>query len=114
VLACNTDLHWMAEACLPRWAFESNQEQPDCHATDHLLLDGALNLGPLISRWEINNFENCCNKSVRILEVLKLLFQQFLNLSSPQRDMSSPILGDLSKNRWSVLIGLTQECRDAH
>jgi hypothetical protein len=26
---------------------------------DHLLLDSAPNLGPLISRWEINNFENC-------------------------------------------------------
>ncbi len=28
-----------------------------------------------------------------------LLFQQFLNLSSSQRDMSGPILGDLSNNR---------------
>ncbi len=61
----------------------------------------ALNLGPLISRWEINKFENCWYKSVRILEVLKLLFQQFLNLSSSQRDMSGTILGDLSNNRWS-------------
>jgi hypothetical protein len=26
---------------------------------DHLLLDSALNLGPLVSRWEINKFENC-------------------------------------------------------
>jgi hypothetical protein len=26
---------------------------------DHLLLDSAPNLGPLISRWEINKFENC-------------------------------------------------------
>jgi hypothetical protein len=25
---------------------------------DHLLLDGAPNLGPLISRWEINKFKN--------------------------------------------------------
>jgi hypothetical protein len=40
-------------------------------------------------------------KSVRILEVLKLLFQQFLNLSSSQRDMSGPIIGDLSNNRIS-------------
>jgi hypothetical protein len=69
---------------------------------DHLLLDSAPNLGPLISRWEIKNFENCWNKSVRILEVLKLLFQQVLNLSSSQQDMSGPILGNLSKNRWSV------------
>ncbi len=25
----------------------------------HALLDSAPNLGPLISRWEINKFENC-------------------------------------------------------
>ncbi len=68
---------------------------------DHLLLDSAPNLGPLIFRWKINKFENCWYESVRILEVLKLLFQQFLKLSSSQRDMSGPILGALSKNRWS-------------
>ncbi len=59
------------------------------------------NLGPRISRWEINKFENCWYKSVRIFEALKLLFQQFLNLSSSQRDISGPILGTLSNNRWS-------------
>ncbi len=48
---------------------------------DHLLLDSAPNLGPLISRWEINDFETCWYKSVRILEVLKLLFQQIMNLT---------------------------------
>ncbi len=58
------------------------------------LVLAAPNLGPLISRWEINKFENCWYKSVRILEVLKLLFQQFLNLSSSQRDMRGPIIGD--------------------
>ncbi len=68
---------------------------------DHLLLDSAPNLGPLISRWEINKFENCWYKIVRILEVIKLLFQQFLNLSSSQRAMGGPILGGLSNNRWS-------------
>ncbi len=26
---------------------------------DHLILDSVLFLGPLISRWEINEFENC-------------------------------------------------------
>jgi hypothetical protein len=31
-------------------------------------LDSAPNLGPLISRWEINKFENCWYKSFRILE----------------------------------------------
>ncbi len=68
---------------------------------NHLLLDSAPNLGPLISRWVINKFGNCWYKSVRISEVLKLLFQKFLNLSSSQRDMSGPMLGDLSNNRWS-------------
>ncbi len=63
-------------------------------------MDSAPNLGPLISRWEINEFENCWYTSVSILKVLKLLFQQFLNLSSSQRDMSGPISGDLSNNRW--------------
>jgi hypothetical protein len=55
---------------------------------------------PIIGQ-EINKFKNCWNKSVRILEVLKLLFKQFLNMSSSQRDMSGPILGDMSNNRWS-------------
>ncbi len=68
---------------------------------DHQLLDSAPNFGPLISCWEINKFENCWYKSVRFLEVLKLLFQQFLNLSSSQWDMSGPIFGNLSNNRWS-------------
>ncbi len=66
---------------------------------DHLLLDSASNLGPLKSRWEMK-FENCWYKSVRILEVLKLLFQKLLNLSSSQRDIGGPILGALSNNRW--------------
>ncbi len=64
---------------------------------DHLLLDSTPNLGPLVSRWEINKFENYWYKSVRNLEALKLLFRQFLNLSSSHRDMSDQILGDLSK-----------------
>ncbi len=64
-------------------------------------MDSAPNLGPLISRWEINKFDNCWYKSVRILEALKLLFQQFLNLTSSLRDMNGPILGALSNNRWS-------------
>ncbi len=72
------------------------------YTPDHLLLDNsAPNFGPLIFRWEINKFGDCWYKRVRILEVLELLFQQFLNLSSSQRDMSDPILGDLSNNRWS-------------
>jgi hypothetical protein len=70
------------------------------YSPDHLLLYSAPNLGPLISRWDINKFENCWYKSVRILEVLKLLFQQFLHLSRSQRFMRGPILGELSNNRW--------------
>jgi hypothetical protein len=68
---------------------------------DHLLLDSAPNLGQLISHWEIPKFKNCWYKSARILGVLKLLFQQFLNLSSSQQDMSGAILGHLSNIRWS-------------
>ncbi len=68
---------------------------------NHLWLDSAPNLGPLISRWEINKFENCWYKSVGIIEVLKILFHQFLNLSSSRRDMSGQILGGVSSNRWS-------------
>jgi hypothetical protein len=64
-------------------------------------LDGAPNLGPLKSRCENYKFENCWYKSVRNLEVQKLLFQQFSNFSSSQQDMSGPILGNLSNNRWS-------------
>ncbi len=77
---------------------------------DHLLLVSAPNLGPIISRWEINEFENCWYKSVRILEVLKLLFQQYLNFSSSQRDMSGPILGVLSDNMWSGGIAYVARC----
>ncbi len=71
----------------------------------------APNLGPLISRREINKFETCWYKSVRILKVLKLLFQQFLNLSSSQR---GPILGALSSNRWSWGIKRSVVCFDVH
>ncbi len=67
----------------------------------HLFSDSAFNLGPLMSRWEINKCEYCWYKSVRIIDVLKLSFQQFLNLSSSQRDMSDPKLGALSNNMWS-------------
>jgi hypothetical protein len=68
---------------------------------DHLLLDSAPNIGPLISRWELDKFKNCLNKSFRTSKVLTLLYQQFLNLLISQRDMSGPRLGALSKNRWS-------------
>ncbi len=61
--------------------------------------------------WETNEFENCWYKSVRILKVLKLLLQQFLNFSSFQQDMSGPILGTLSNKRWSGVSCLnSQRC----
>jgi hypothetical protein len=43
----------------------------------HVLVDSGPNLGSFTSRWEINKFENCWYKGVRILEVKKLLFQHF-------------------------------------
>ncbi len=58
-------------------------------------------IGPLISRWELDKFKNCWNKSFRTSKILKLLYQQFSNLSISQRDMSGPRLGSLSNNRWS-------------
>jgi hypothetical protein len=73
-----------------RYSFLTCYTYPFSVPPEHLILDSAPNLGPLISRWEINKFENRCYKSIRILEVLKLLFQQFLRLSS-QRDMNGPI-----------------------
>ncbi len=67
-----------------------------------LILDHSYIVGKL------KQFENCWFKRVRILEVLKLLFQQFLNLSSSQRDMSGPILRNLSNNRWLRGIALSK------
>ncbi len=85
---------------------ERVERQHWCHfmPPDPLFLDSASNLGRLISCWEINKFENCWYKSVRILEVLKLLFQKFLNLSSSQRGMSGSILGALSNSRWRGVV----------
>jgi hypothetical protein len=47
---------------------------------------------------ESYTFKNRWYKSVRILEVLKLLFKQFLKLSSFHQDRSVPRLEDLSNN----------------
>ncbi len=46
----------------------------------HLLLDRSLNIGPLISRWELDKFKNCWNKSFWTSKILTLLYQQFSNL----------------------------------
>jgi hypothetical protein len=68
---------------------------------NHLLLDGSPNIGPLISRWELDKFKICWNKSFRTSKLLTLLYQQVLNLFISQRDMSGPRLGALPNNRWS-------------
>ncbi len=68
---------------------------------DHLLLDRSPNIGPLISRWELDKCKNCWNRSFSTSNILTLLYQQYLNLLISQRDMSGPRLGALSNNRWS-------------
>ncbi len=68
---------------------------------DHLLLDRSPNIGPLISRWELDKFKNCWNKTFRTSKILTILYQIFSNLLIAQRDMSGPRLGALSNNRWS-------------
>ncbi len=67
----------------------------------HLLLDSVPKIGPLISRWELDKFKNCWNKSFRTSKILTLLYQQFSNLSISQWYMNGPRLGALSNNRWS-------------
>jgi hypothetical protein len=69
--------------------------------TDHLLLDRSPNIGPFISHWELDKFKNCWDKSCRTSKILTLLYEQLLNLLISQQDISGPILGDLSNNRWS-------------
>jgi hypothetical protein len=66
---------------------------------DHLLLDRSPNIGLLISRWKLDKFKNCRNKSFRTSKILTLLYQQFSNLLISQRDMSGPRLEALSNNR---------------
>jgi hypothetical protein len=57
------------------------------------------NIGPLLSRWELDKFKNCRIKSFRTSKILALLYQKFLNLLISQRDMSGPRLEALSNNR---------------
>jgi hypothetical protein len=76
---------------------------------DHLLLDSVPNIGPLISRWELDEFKICWNKSSRPSKILTLLYQQFSNLFISQRDMSGPRLGTLSNNRWLGGTSCTQD-----
>jgi hypothetical protein len=76
------------------------------YAHDHLLLDCAPNIGPLISRWELDTLKNCWNKSFRTSKFLTLLYHQFSDLLISQRDMSGPRLGALSNNRWLGVVFL--------
>ncbi len=69
--------------------------------SNHLLLDRPPNIGPLISRWKLDEFKNCWNKSFRTSKILTLLYQMFSNFLIFQRNMSGPRLGALSNNRWS-------------
>ncbi len=71
---------------------------------DRLSLDRSPNIGPLVSRWELEEFENCRNKSFRTSKILTLLYPQFSNLLISQRDMNGPRLGALSDNRWSGVV----------
>ncbi len=77
---------------------------------DHLLLDSVLNIGPLISSWELDKFKNCWNKSFRTSKILTLLYQQLSNSLISQRDMSGPRLGALSNNRWSGVLLVELPC----
>ncbi len=71
------------------------------YTPNHLFLDRSPNIGPLISRWELDKFRNRWNKSFRISKILILLYQQFSNLLISRPDMSGPRLGALSNNsRW--------------
>ncbi len=71
---------------------------------DHLLWDRSPNIGPLISRWELENFKNCWNQRFKTPKILTLLYQQFSNLLISQWDISGPRLGALSNNRWSGVL----------
>ncbi len=53
------------------------------------------------SRWELDKFKNCWNKSFKTSKILTLLYQELSNLFISQRDTSGQRLGALSNNRWS-------------
>ncbi len=79
----------------PRFEHKSFQTVSVTHRLphDHLLLDCVPNIGPLISRLELDKFKNCWNKSFRTSKILTLLYQQFSILLISQQDMSGPRLG---------------------
>ncbi len=65
---------------------------------DHLLLDMSPNIGPFISRWELDKFKIFW-QNFRSFGILTLMYQQFSNLLISQRDMSRPRSGALYNNR---------------
>jgi hypothetical protein len=83
------------------YCFFSRDDQKQHIPLDHLLLDKFPNIGPLVSRWELDKFKNCWKNCFRNSKILTLLYQQFSNLLIFQRDMSGPRLGPLSNDRWS-------------
>jgi hypothetical protein len=52
----------------------------DEYPPDHLLLGRSSNIGPFISRWELDKFKNCWNKSFRASKIQTLSYQQFSSL----------------------------------
>ncbi len=99
-LVCSTT--WFLKPCNPRsnvfecwWKFCQSKSYYIVvhifihHCTvprDHLLLDSAPDIGPLISCWKLDKFKNCWNKSFRTSKILTLLYQQFPNLLISQQD----------------------------
>jgi hypothetical protein len=64
---------------------------------NHLILDRCPYIGPLISRWELDKFKNCWNKSFRTSKIMTLLYQKFLNL-----------VNFLTRYEWSKIRGTVQ------
>jgi hypothetical protein len=67
---------------------------------DHLLLDSALNLGPLISCWEINKLKKLLIQKCQDFRGSKAFVSAIFEFVKFQ-DMSGPILGNLCNNRRS-------------
>ncbi len=52
---------------------------------DHVLLDSAANIGPLISCWELDKFKNCWNKSFRPLKSWHFCMSNFQTCKFPNK-----------------------------
>jgi hypothetical protein len=71
---------------------------------DHLLLDSAPNLGPLIFRWEIDKFENFRHKCQDFRGSKAFVSANFWICQVPN-EIRVVHIGDLSNKRWSGRIG---------